>query len=194
MDDLSPLLPPPAFFPSSDAGDDWFSTGQANRVLPERPHDVGPVFDPRSSEEPLPPFDPAIFDQQYAQPHPGDISAHAPSVPDTFHDPYLYPMLTRNERVRLTMLWYYTRELFDNTDLLNRVQEKVDLVCRWIGWDLAICGLVDNHVYHRLVTSGLPLAILPRRESTCAHTIQQTPGACFSLARMFRVSSLMLLR
>ncbi|KAJ4381764.1 hypothetical protein N0V86_003129 [Didymella sp. IMI 355093] len=35
-----------------------------------------------------------------------------------------------------------------------------------------------------MVTVGLPLAILPRRESTCAHTVNQPPGAIFTLLNM----------
>jgi len=143
--------------------------------LAARPHQVGPVFDPLSANA-IGAFDNASFETNYTPRGPDDNKSPLPERPADFGDRYLYPTLTQNERMRLTMLWYYTRDLEQDDDLLRRLQEKVDLVKEFIGWEFAICGLLDNDVYTRLVTAGLPLAILPRRESTCAHTILQTPG------------------
>lgn len=89
---------------------------------------------------------------------------------------YLFPILTRNERLRLTMLSYYTRGIFEDSELISRLQEKVHLAKDSIGWEFVIAGLLDHNTYTRVVTVGLPLAVLPRRESTCAHTVNQPPG------------------
>ena len=178
------------FFPTLDV-----AAGAGQNTLSDlaaRPHQIGPVFDPLSSTA-IRAFAAATFETNYTPRGPDDIKSPMPEKPAGFSDRYLYPTLAQNERMRLTMLWYYTRDLEQDDDLLRRLQEKVDLVKEFIGWEFAICGLLDNDVYTRLVTAGLPLAILPRRESTCAHTILQPPGvsACtrpletlaFSLAR-----------
>jgi hypothetical protein len=91
-------------------------------------------------------------------------------------DRYLFPVLTRNERLRLTMLFYYTRGALEDLELMSRLQEKVILAKEAVGWEFAIAGLLSHNTYTRMVTVGLPLAILPRRESTCAHTVNQPPG------------------
>lgn len=140
-----------------------------------RPQQVGPIFDPLSHTA-IRPFSDVNYETHYRPLEPNDLHAPVPERPAGFSDQYLYPTLTRNERARLTMLWYYTRDLTKDDDLLRRLQDKVDLVKEFIGWEFAICGLMDNDVYTRLVTAGLPLAVLPRRESTCAHTILQPSG------------------
>jgi signal transduction histidine kinase len=43
---------------------------------------------------------------------------------------------------------------------------------------------MDQDVYTRLVATHVPLAILPRREATCAHTINQPSGMTLSLPDM----------
>jgi signal transduction histidine kinase len=43
---------------------------------------------------------------------------------------------------------------------------------------------MDKDVYTRLVTTNVPLAILPRREATCAHTINMPAGSVLSLPDM----------
>jgi hypothetical protein len=74
------------------------------------------------------------------------------------------------------MLFYYTRGTLEDEELMSRLQEKVHLAHETVGWDFVIAGLMNHNTYTRMVTVGLPLAVLPRRESTCAHTINQTPG------------------
>jgi hypothetical protein len=74
------------------------------------------------------------------------------------------------------MLFYYTRGAFEDEELMSRLQEKVHVVHEAVGWEFVIAGLMNHNSYTRMVTVGLPLAVLPRRESTCAHTINQTPG------------------
>ena len=82
------------------------------------------------------------------------------------------------------MLWYYTSGLTEDSALLARLQDKLNIARELIGWEFAIMGVLDNDVYTRIVTSGLPLAILPRRESTCAHTINQRAGVSHHLPHM----------
>ncbi|POS77437.1 hypothetical protein DHEL01_v204160 [Diaporthe helianthi] len=104
--------------------------------------------------------------------------------PDGFADPYLMPSLSRNERLRLTMLWYYTRGLDQDRGFVHLLQEKLDLVQAFMEWDFAILGLVSEDIFTRVVASGIPTAVVPRRESTCSHTINQEPGVVFKLPNM----------
>lgn len=64
------------------------------------------------------------------------------------------------------MLFYYMRGAIENQELMIRLQEKVFLAKETVGWEFVIAGLLDHNSYTRMVTVGLPLAILPRREST----------------------------
>ena len=74
------------------------------------------------------------------------------------------------------MLYYYTQGALHDIELMSRLQEKVHLAQETVGWEFVIAGLLNHNTYTRLVTHGLPLAVLPRRESTCAHTVNQPPG------------------
>jgi hypothetical protein len=74
------------------------------------------------------------------------------------------------------MLFYYTRGALEDEGLMSRLQEKVHVAQETVGWEFVIAGLMNHNSYTRMVTVGLPLAVLPRRESTCGHTINQTPG------------------
>lgn len=146
------------------------------RSLPIRPRRVEPVLDHARSCKPILEYDEQSQSRNYP-PRPDGIDADlSPQQPDGFTDPYLMPSLTRNERLRLTMLWYYTRDVLADEDFLGRLQDKLELVQTLIGWEFAIIGLLSEDAYTRLATVGLPLAILPRRESTCSHTINQGPG------------------
>jgi len=82
------------------------------------------------------------------------------------------------------MLFYYTRDLLEDAELVSRLQEKVHLAKETVGWEFVIAGLLDHNTYTRMVTVGLPLAVLPRRESTCAHTVNQPAGTIFTLLNM----------
>lgn len=163
-----------AFYPRADTG---FGYGPRDGSLPRRPQTVEPILDAASLLEPLTSFNENLHHQIYASEPSDDGTSKPPPKPEGFSDPYLYPMLTRNERLRLTMLWYYTRDLLGDEDLLKKMQAKVDLLASIIGWDFAICGLIDNDIFERLSTTGLPLARLPRRESTCSHTVLQQPSS-----------------
>ncbi|KAG8630361.1 hypothetical protein KVT40_001980 [Elsinoe batatas] len=143
-----------------------------------------PVFDVKSGSEPL-----ARFNDDYSHVYPeyqvleDNLDRPDPSI--LHEDHYLYPVLTRNEYLRLTMLWYYTRDLAEDKDLLSRLHIKVELLKEFVGWDFAILGLLENHAYRRVVTSGIGLARLPRRESTCSHIVHgTTPGDVFVVSDM----------
>jgi len=179
MSDHTSFVPSPAplYFPKAGTTPRRRSFDHQTSVL-DRPKEIGPVFDSRSQSQPLNPFSDAGFDAGYVRRKLEDSMSVDSKVEHHVdpNDPYLYPMLSRNERLRLTMLWYHTRGLVEDKDFLYRLQEKVNLVKSFIGWDFAICGMVDASTYQRLATANLPLAILPRRESTCSHTILQEPG------------------
>lgn len=155
-----------SFFPRNDSPPptDTPSSG------PQRPTTVGPVFDPELTCQPIPAFNNFASWEAFPEIAHGALpppNFHGvPPKPAAFSAAYLSPMLARNERERLTLLWYYTRTLFKDTEILSRLQDKVNFVKEFIGWEFAIMGILDNDVYTRVAVSGASLAILPRREST----------------------------
>ncbi|CAO2655958.1 Nn.00g047610.m01.CDS01 [Neocucurbitaria sp. VM-36] len=162
-----------------------------NQNLPppeSRPTVVAPVLDVEHVDKALDGWSVTVAQSVYPQKDdqwaPAPIPQRAACPRHCAADRYLFPMLTRNERLRLTMLFYHTRGACEDQELMSRLQEKVDLVRETIGWEFVIAGLLNHNTYNRMVTVGLPLAILPRRESTCAHTINQPPGMIFSLLNM----------
>jgi len=144
--------------------------------LPERPINVGPILDPASTTDPLGVFKQAIHNVNYIERSLNSDADLPPSEPQGLSETYLIPSLAKHERLRLTLLWYYTRDLLQDRDFLQRLQEKLNMVQQIVGWEFAILGILSEDVYSRLVTAGVPLAILPRRESTCSHTINQPSG------------------
>jgi len=166
--------PRQSFFPNADA-----AVLQTKYSPPAtRPTEVGPIFDTENANKALDTW--SIERTSNVYPQHTDIWAPVP-IPDKhptlcLTERYLAPVLTRNERLRLTMLFYYTRGALKDDELVSRVQEKVHLARETVGWEFAIAGLLDNNTYTRMVTVGLPLAVLPRRESTCSHTVNQPPG------------------
>ncbi|KAI4847313.1 hypothetical protein E4T44_04580 [Aureobasidium sp. EXF-8845] len=158
------------------------------RSLALRPRSIGPVFDQQHADEPIPEWNKDGHHANYTIPDP-DLDPDqrlVPEQPQVFQDAYLVPTLSENERLRLTLFWYYTlaNRMQEDEELLLALQQKLDLVQVFMGWEFAIMGLLSEHVYTRVVTAGLPLAILPRRESTCSHTINQPSGTVFMLPNM----------
>lgn len=74
------------------------------------------------------------------------------------------------------MVWYYGAGLRDDPDLLLGLREKAYHARDSAGWEFAVIGILDINVYIRLATAGLPLGVLPRGETLCAHTATQPPG------------------
>lgn len=130
------------------------------------------ILDEELCRKPLLAFDEQLHESSF-NPRPDGSLA---DQPDGFCDPYLMPSLARNERLRLTMFWYYTHGLYEDGEFLQSLQEKLDLVKTFMEWEFALLGLVSEDAFTRLAASGLPLAVLPRRESTCSHTINQEPN------------------
>lgn len=159
-------------FPQVEASAAWSgSLPDPARLFPE---DLGP--DREYYEQPVGKFDEQDHDSHYAQRQNGCIADLPPPRPEGFSDPYLMPSLTRNERLRLTMLWYHTRDVFEDPAFLQRLQEQLNLVQTFMGWEFAIMGTVSEDIFTRVAAAGLPLAIVPRRDSPCSHTINQEPG------------------
>ncbi|KAI8935226.1 hypothetical protein NX059_007815 [Plenodomus lindquistii] len=173
------------FFPQADAS---IQSKHPSPAPADRPTTVAPVFDLDHAKEPLNAWSADVVESVY--PARDDVWAPAPipEKPDSLGscvaDRYLFPVLTRNERLRLTMLFYYTRGALEDHELMSKLQEKVHLAKETVGWEFVIAGLLDHNTYTRMVTVGLPLAVLPRRESTCAHTVNQPPGTVFTLLNM----------
>ncbi|KAF2011262.1 histidine kinase HHK3 [Aaosphaeria arxii CBS 175.79] len=175
-----------SFFPKADA-----AILQSKYDPPSvRPKVVGPVFDVDHANQPLQPWNQELTEAVYPLNHDESDEAPMPSKPDSqfqcpaVGDTYLYPVLTQNERLRLTMLWYYTRGSLEDVELQSRLQEKAHLASETIGWEFVVIGLLDHNTYTRLVTVGVPLAVLPRRETMCAHTINQPHDTPFMLPDM----------
>ncbi|KAF2130186.1 putative histidine kinase-like protein HHK3p [Dothidotthia symphoricarpi CBS 119687] len=171
------------FFPKADAA--VLRSKHAPPSPTSRPTAVAPLLDVENARTPLDPWSKQVAEAVY--PTKSDLWAPAP-VPERpvtcDVDKYLFPMLTSNERLRLTVLFYYTHGVLEDTELMSRLQEKVHLARETAGWEYVIAGLIDHNTFTRMVTVGLPLAILPRRESTCAHTLNQPAGSIFNLANM----------
>lgn len=158
------------FFPQADAAVLSLSPP------PDYPKTVGPVYDEKNVNNPIHSFD--TVEDYYPQAPESFMPAPAP-VPDQHFcttDRYLRATLTKNERFRLSMLWYYTRDIFQEAEFLSGLQEKVRIAQESTGWEFAIIGILDVNFYTRLATVGVPLGILPRGETICAHTVSQPPG------------------
>ena len=170
-----------SIYPQADAGSVRVFDNDTSQ---SKPSEIGPVFDVLSSALPLAPFDVDWWEQNFSRSALTDGTSPASPRPEGLEAPYLYPMLTRNERFRLSILWYYTSYLKDNEDVVQRLREKVKTLQSIIGWEFVICGLLENNVYRRVATAGVPLAILPRREATCAHTVQYTAGVSYPIPKL----------
>ncbi|TRX89888.1 hypothetical protein FHL15_009160 [Xylaria flabelliformis] len=151
--------------------------------LPPPPKAVGPIFDPEHVKEPLPVFDQKAHEQYYNGPSETGEALPPPS-PDDFEDRYLVPTLSRNERLRLTMLWYHTSQIEKEERLLAEIDTLVRSAQKVIGWEYAIAGILNESTFRRLAAVNLPLAVLPRRESTCSHTINQDLDNVFMVLDM----------
>ncbi|KAH7119624.1 histidine kinase HHK3 [Dendryphion nanum] len=173
-----------AYFPQAKAYPAFLS-GETS--LDERPREVGPILDPDHSQEPITAYDEIIHETLYPPPDPSNDNTSSrpiPPKPDDFSDLYLFPVLSKNERLRLTMLWYYTRDITKDPAFLAKLNGLVNMIQQFMGWEFAIMGLLDEAIYTRLATANLPIALLPRRESTCSHTINQPTGDVYMLMNM----------
>lgn len=163
------------FFPKADS----VVLSSRHGLVPPRPKTVWPVYDPINVAKPIGPW-PADVEKSF-YPRKADAFAPAP-VPEkpssAGPDRYLRAFLADNERLRSSMLWYYTRDILNEGEFLSGLQEKADLAQEATGWEFVVIGILDVNFYIRLASIGLPLAILPRGETICAHTVTQPPGVC----------------
>lgn len=71
------------------------------------------------------------------------------------------------------MLWYLTNKIMEDRELLQRLQDIIELVHTFLGRDLVSLSLVAENACIFVATHGMPRDIVPRRETICAHTINQ---------------------
>ena len=164
------------FFPKADAA------VLSHRLAPPPtyPVTVGPVYDAGNASTPLLPWSSDAEEAHYPSQKEPYAPATIPNRDLCLSDRYLRASLAKNERLRLSMLWYYTRDIINETEFLSGLQEKVHIAQESTGWDFSIIGILDLNFYIRLATVGVPLGILPRGETICAHTVAQPPGVCMS--------------
>jgi hypothetical protein len=162
------------FFPSADA-----AVLTSSHPLPRtRPQTPGPIFDPDGFFKPVKPWCQDTHESNFPPNAEPFATVSIPAPPACGSDRYLRATLAKNERLRLSMLWYYTRDILNETEFLSGLQQKVHLAKESTEWDFAIIGFLDVNYYTRLAAIGVPLGILPRGETICAHTINQPPGVC----------------
>ncbi|KAF3003270.1 hypothetical protein E8E14_003981 [Neopestalotiopsis sp. 37M] len=174
------------FYPRADAA--VLSSSKSHWPPPARPQSIWPIFDSDNFNKPIAPWSqdaqeacfPPKPDEYVASPIPNKPAQNSSGT----NSRYLRASLAENERLRLSMLWYYTCDVFDESEFLCGLQEKVHLAQESTGWEFVVIGLLDVNVYIRLATIGLPLCILPRGETICAHTVIQPPGSVFLLPNM----------
>lgn len=160
------------FFPKADAA----ILTSRHQTPPTRPHTVGPILDPENLDKPISTWSEEVGSTLYPSLDPNAPTSTVCNKPPGFEERYPRAILAHNERLRLSMLWYYTRDVLKAEDLLSGLQEKVHLAKESTGWEFAIIGILDVDVYIRLATVGVHLGILPRGETICAHTVTQPPG------------------
>lgn len=165
-------MPSVPFFPKADA----IVLSCAQSTPPPRPRKVWPIFDKENFDKPIAEWPCSAADSLYPSPKDRFAVATAPEQRVPLPDRYLRAFLASNERLRLGMLWYYTRGIFEEKEFLDGLQQKAEMAQESMGWEFVVIGLLDLNYYIRLSTIGLPLAILPRGETICAHTVTQTPG------------------
>ncbi|KAL2846322.1 hypothetical protein BJX68DRAFT_277153 [Aspergillus pseudodeflectus] len=172
----------PSFLPKADAAILRFSHQPPPQ--PPRPTTIGPILDPENLDQPISVLTPEIEAASYPTPDPNAPTSTICDKPSGFNARYLRAFLPDNERLRLSMLWYYTRGIQEEDELLAGLQEKADLAKECTGWQFSVIGILDIDVYIRLATHGLQLGILPRGETLCAHTVTQPPGSVFLLPEL----------
>lgn len=165
-----------SFFPKADG-----AILRSRYLAPpqSRPLTIGPIFDQDNFNCPIEAWSAHVKTTFYPKSE-ADAPSVIPEKPPDFASKYLRAFLAEHERLRLSVLWYYTRDILQEDEFLAGLQEKAQLAQESTGWDYAVIGILDVDVYIRLATVGLELGILPRGETLCAHTVTQPPGVCCS--------------
>ncbi|QIW98696.1 hypothetical protein AMS68_004214 [Peltaster fructicola] len=167
-------------FPSNDTSHTPIPSG-----LPLRSKPIELLFDQNGVNTPLARYSDRIFHENFPSSTPGNhAKAQIPSKPALLQAEYLYPTLSSNERLRLTTLWYHIRGLHEDVTAMQKIHEKVAMLKILTGWEYAICGIVDSDHFERIAATGMPLAVMPRKESPCSHTVLQPSGSVLFLPDM----------
>ncbi|KAJ5880820.1 uncharacterized protein N7473_011873 [Penicillium subrubescens] len=172
------LDPKISFFPKADG-----TILRSKHVAPpplSRPQTVGPILDRDNVDRPIQAWSSSVKSTFYPNTEANEPSV-VPEKPPDFAERYVRAFLAEHERLRLSVLWYYTRDVLLEDEFLAGLQEKAQLAQESTGWEFAVIGILDVDVYVRLATVGLELGILPRGETLCAHTVTQPPGDVFLL-------------
>lgn len=164
------------FFPKADAA----ILTSKRAPPPTRPETVDPIFDRENADRPIESWPSGVETNFYPRTKPY-APATASERPPGIAGRYLRAFLSENERLRLSMLWYYTRDILKEDEFLSGLQEKAHLAQESTGWEFSVIGILDVNVYIRLATVGLELGILPRGETICAHTVTQPPGVSYDV-------------
>ncbi|KAK8111946.1 uncharacterized protein PG998_008403 [Apiospora kogelbergensis] len=157
-----------------------FTSNLLKQPIPEIPREVDAPLDTEHAHLPLLPFDRDIHEKHFGDSEEPSLF-HAPAG---HNDRYLAPYLTLNESARLTAYWYHTRQIEQDELLLAKIDTLVNGLEKAIGWGYAIAGLLSESTFTRIAAANMPLASLPRRESPCSHTINQTFGSVFAVTDM----------
>lgn len=163
------------FFPKADAAILSLSPP------PDYPTAVGPIYDRKNFNVPLPSWSEDADATNYPPAKENYAPSTAPENKAYLRERYLRATLTKDESFRLSMVWYYTRDIFKYPEFLSGLQEKVRIAQESTGWQNAIIGIMDISFYTRLATVGVDLGILPRGECLCSHTVARPPGVCPNL-------------
>ncbi|KAL2213928.1 hypothetical protein CC79DRAFT_88828 [Sarocladium strictum] len=169
-----------SFFPKADAA----PLPASPEAYSPGPTTIGPVYDRDDFATPLKPWTLDTETTSYPSDSDPCAASSIPVQPSCPASRYLRPTLAKNERLRLSMVWYYGDSLRNESNLLSGLCEKAYHARDSTGWEFAVIGIQDINVYIRLATAGLPLGILPRGETLCAHTATQAPGNVFMLPNM----------
>lgn len=164
--------PKATFFPRADAA----VLISQHDPTPARPTTVAPIFDQDNYGKPIEAWSTHLESRIYPLPREPYGASAIPEPPSCPTSRYPRARLAKNERLRLSMLWYYTRDILNEPELLAGLHQKALMAKETAGWEFAVIGVLDVNVYIRLATVGLQLAILPRGETLCAHTVTQPPG------------------
>lgn len=164
---------------------DFFAVVESTESLPRQTCSLDTLPSPGERVTPLAPHSEEWHTTVFGEPSSIDSERFAPPCPADFTDRFLLPLLSRNEYLRLHMLWYYTRGLQDDVELLQKLSQILDMVKQLIGgWELGLIGIVEAETFARIVASNMPFAVIHRRDSPCSHTINQHPGTVFTVTDM----------
>ena len=85
---------------------------------------VGPIYDPQNVDHPIKLWSAEMETSCYPPKEEPYAPTEIPPRPPSCSDKYLRPYLAKNERLRLSMLWYHTRDILNDTEFLSGLQEK----------------------------------------------------------------------